>query len=360
MTDRYRESPDLWAELCYEKATGDDGYDYDRNAVRRAQVLWSLQYDRRPQDLPLLRWLARQEAVCRREAPFQGLTDQITLAGALVAEHRQVEDVWLQWEIKRANFDTWCGYDGEHLLAAGVRATLDFVRESGHPDRDEVLEYLAGRSDISEEGVTEWAERQRLTFPDDPADEDPLTLIERAQFAGDRPRARELLDQWAAGRTRDRDTLSTLRYELTELGAFAEAAAAQRDSLAFAESAWDRASAWHTLAELERQADHHDAAWAALSECRRALADVSGWTEVGLGRMYVEELLRLAVAADGDLAARAFTEADRQARDVPRLPLVVWQSAAEAAAKVGDQPRAEHYARLRDEERRRIDHELSD
>lgn len=118
---------------------------------------------------------------------------------------------------------------------------------------------------------------------------------------------------------------------------------------------WDSASAWQTLAALERQAGDHHAAWEALRECRRALDGVPGWPEVGLGRMYVEELFLLAGSAEGELAEAVFAEADRQARDVPGLPLVVLRSAAEAAGKVGDQTRAGHYRKLRDAERQRID-----
>lgn len=359
--DLMRRSPATWQELRYEPATGADGHDHDVNAARRAGVLWALQYDRRDEDLPLVRWLAGQEARCRREAPFQGLSEETELAGFLLAEHRQVHDVWLHWQIKRANFDTWLGYDVEHLVAAGVRATVDFVRDSGHTDRDDVLERLLdqeGRPCVSEEDLAGWSRDRRSRFPADPAAEDPLTWVDRAKLAGDTALAREWLDRWAAGRHRDKSTLGQLRYELAALGSFAEAAAAQRDSLPFAETAWDRASAWQSLAGLERQAGRPGAAWEALRECRRALDDVPGWTEVGLGRMYVEELFLVAGSAGGELARTVFAEADRQAGGVPRLPLVVWQAAAEAADRTGHQARADHYRTLRDTERKRIDTEL--
>ncbi|MFG2045723.1 hypothetical protein [Dactylosporangium sp. NPDC048998] len=359
--ERMRESSVAWRELRYERATGADGYACDGNAARRAQVLWALQYDHRPEDLPLVRWLAEQEAWCRREAPFQGLSEETELAGFLLTEHRQMLDVWLHWEIKRANFDTWCGYDLEHLFAAGVQATIAFVRDSGHAGRDDLLERLLdqqGRPWVSEDGLAEWAQCQRSRFPADPAAEDPLTWVARAKLAGDRELARQWLDSWAAGRQRDKDTLRQLRYQLADLGAFAEAAAAQRESLEFADNAWDSASACQTLAGLERQAGDHRAAWAALRECRRALDDVSDWPAVGLGRMYVEELFRLAGSADGQLADVVFAEADRQARAVPDLPLVVLQAAAEAADKVGAQTRAEHYQRLCDAEQQRINVEM--
>lgn len=348
---RMRESAEAWAELRYERATGADGYDCDRNATRRATVLWALQYDRRPEDLALVRWLAEQEAVCRRKAPFQGLTETTELAGFLLAEYRQPEDVWLQFTIKRANFDTWCGYDREYLFAAGTDKTMDLVRSSTHPFRDEVLEL----STVSEEDLPEWSESKRSLFPADPSDEDPLTWIDRAEMTGDLPLARRLLDEWAANRPRDRDTLSQLRYRLTDLAAFAEAAAAQRELVAFAESAWDRASAWQDLAELERRSGDHEAAWAALVECGRALDDVPDWTEVGLGRSYIDELFTLAAEAGPPVATEAFAVADRHAPDFPELPLVILQAAVAAATRVGDQARATHYDSLATAEQHRLD-----
>ncbi|MCM0675233.1 tyrosine-type recombinase/integrase [Micromonospora phytophila] len=359
--ERARSSSVVWRELRYERATGADGHDYDGNAGRRAKLLWALQYDRRAEDLPLVRWLAMQEARCRSEAPFQGLNQETELVGFLLAEYRQMEDVWLHWEIKRANFDTWCGYNLEHLFAAGVRATIDFVRDSGHADRDDVLELLMdqdGQPCVSEEDLAQWSQWKRARFPADPMAEDPLTWVERAKLAGDHELAREWLDRWAAGRQRDKDTLSQLRYQLADLGAFAEAAGAQRESLVFAHNAWDSALAWRSLAGLERQAGNHGAAWDALRECRRALNGVSGWPEVGLGRMYVEELFLLARSAGSELADAVFAEADRQARDVPRLALVVFQAAAEAADTVGNHTRAKHYQKLRDAEQSRIDVEM--
>ncbi|WP_043536412.1 hypothetical protein [Saccharomonospora cyanea] len=67
----------------------------------------------------------------------------------------------------------------------------------------------------------------------------------------------------------------------------------------------------------------------------------------------------MAGSVEGELAEAVFVEADRQARDVPGLPLLVLRAAAEAAGKVGDQAVAEHYQKLRDAERQRIDAALA-
>ncbi|GGN63610.1 hypothetical protein GCM10010112_22980 [Actinoplanes lobatus] len=260
--DRMRRFPDAWPELRHEAATDEDGDTYDRNAGKRAPVLWALQYDRRPGDLALVRWLAGQEA----EAAFQGLTEETKLAGFLLAEFRQTDDVWLQWKIKNGNYDTWCGYDVEFLFAAGIAETIDFVRASAHPERDATLKLLLGDDGqpiVSAEELAEWFDGRRSYFPADPADEDEITWLDRARLLDDPVLARHWLDRWADGRPRDRDTLTLLRHRLAEFGSYAEAAAAQRELLAFARGPVELAAGWRALADLERRAGNPEAARAA-------------------------------------------------------------------------------------------------
>jgi hypothetical protein len=130
---------DEWPDLAYVPGKDADGYDSDTNAGRRALVLWGAQYDWQPADLPLHRFLAAQEAVCRGAAPFQGTSDEHELAGYLLARHRLVEDVWRQWALKVANFDTSFAYDIEAVCAAGPAVTLAHVRSSSHEERDALL-----------------------------------------------------------------------------------------------------------------------------------------------------------------------------------------------------------------------------
>ncbi|MPZ84223.1 MAG: hypothetical protein GEV28_29010 [Actinophytocola sp.] len=366
---RMRESDEAWADLAYTKVTR-DGHVYDGNAVRRALVLWALQYDHGPADLPLLRWLVEQETRCRREAPYQGLGDEAELAGFLLASYREVADVWLHWALKRANFDTWCGYDEQYLVAAGVDVTLELVRAGDHPERDALLERLG---ELDEPDLEKWFEHKRSWFPADKADEDPLTWVDRAEKLGDLAGARSLLRLWATGRERDEATLSQLRGRYADLGAYAEAADVQRELVGHVSGASETASAQRSLAGYERRAGRHAAAWAALRACGAALADVAGWREAGLGRFYVEELFSLArdaagvadgVADDlggdtaGDVARAAFVEADRIAPEVPWLPLVVLDAATDAATAVGAEDRATHYRTRCDAERDRVAAEL--
>ncbi|HEX6360413.1 hypothetical protein [Actinophytocola sp.] len=169
----------VWSGLAYAKGTDPDGHDTDRNAGRRALVLWGMQYDWRADDLPLHRFLAEQEALCRGNAPFSGTSDEYEIAGYLLARHRLVADVWRQWDLKTANFDTSIAYDVEALVVAGVEDTLRYVRASAHPYREAVLARLA--EGVTDEDVTRYFARKARWFPSDPDSEDPKTWEQRAE-----------------------------------------------------------------------------------------------------------------------------------------------------------------------------------
>lgn len=172
-----------WPDLAYVLAKDPDGYDCDGNAGRRALVLWGMQYDWQAGDLPLHRFLAEQEALCRSTAPFSGTGAEYEIAGYLLARHRLVEDVWRQWDLKSANFDTYCAYDVEAVVAAGVAETLAYVRATEHPEQSDVLARLTHEDPVplTDESVARYFARKARWFPADPAEEDPDTWARRAE-----------------------------------------------------------------------------------------------------------------------------------------------------------------------------------
>lgn len=335
MLARMRASADAWPEAADE--------------IPRAQVLWALQYDHREDDLELVRWLHEREASGLNESSHGGLGEQGELVGFLLAGYRQVEDVWRHWAMKRANYDTWCGYDVEHLLAAGVEETLAYVRAADHPERTDLLERLA---DV-EVDLDGWFTRRQSWFPADPAQEQPLTWIDRAELIGDKAGALEQLRAWAGGRPRDKETLGHLAFRFAELGAYGDAADARRDLAAYAEGAWDIASAQKSVAKASREAGRFEDAWAALLACRDQFPQIERWGAFGLGRSYVEELFCLARDGSGDLARQAFAAAEEAAPEV-EFYLQMFEVAHDAALSIGRQDRAAHYQALADAKRRSI------
>ncbi|MCR6490184.1 hypothetical protein M8542_45980 [Amycolatopsis sp. OK19-0408] len=130
---RARRDSSTWPEFAF-----DAGPAGDRNASARYGLLLALQYDRRPGDLPLLRFVLRQQIDWYRELVANYFPTVFFLAGLLVAEHRRVEDVWLHWEAKELSFDAALGYRDQLLLTPGIAA----VREATASD-DRLSAHLA-------------------------------------------------------------------------------------------------------------------------------------------------------------------------------------------------------------------------
>ncbi|CAL9366246.1 hypothetical protein SUDANB32_00766 [Streptomyces sp. enrichment culture] len=104
-----------------------------------------------------------------------------------------------------------------------------------------------------------------------------------------------------APRALDGAPLSGLARDFEELGELPQALRAQRLYAALQETAWDRATARHTLARLEREAGRLPQAVNSLAAVREALAtpgdaSLRHWHRVNLGRFIAEEHYRLTLA----------------------------------------------------------------
>ena len=198
--ERARRDPATWTSLSFRGQDTGEGHVRDHNQAARFGVLSALQYDRRRQDLPLLRFLLSEETAFYRQGAW-GMGSDLTLAGFLVAEHRQVEDLWLHWTAKNISFDTALGYHLYHLLTGGVAAAIETVRASSHPDRDRILGKITAGCH-TDAVVDEWLDQQRALFPVDPADEDLQSWADHAARLGDREASRLFITEWAAGEPR--------------------------------------------------------------------------------------------------------------------------------------------------------------
>ncbi|MFC4116025.1 hypothetical protein [Nonomuraea zeae] len=83
----------------------------------------------------------------------RGFCRSIELAVLLVAEHRQVEDVWLLHEAVYASFDTWGILPHRLLYAAGIERTRRYVATSDHPRQGSVLDELSRITETTDERV---------------------------------------------------------------------------------------------------------------------------------------------------------------------------------------------------------------
>lgn len=346
--ERARRDPAAWSGLAFLAEHTEERGVTDRNEPARYRVLLALQYDRRPQDLPLLRFLLRQQTVFYQKVVPWGLASDLLRAGFMVAEHRQVEDLWLHWTAKSISFDTALGYHLYHLLTGGVAAAVEEVRASAHPDRDRILDDIASDRH-TEASVEEWLDEQRAQFPADPAEETLETWAHRAAGLGERETSRLFMTEWAAGEPRTASTLNTLQFHLAQLGYPAEAVAVQREAVAISDASWpgERAFSLLTLAQLQRQAGDTSGAWTTLEEIQDVMPPDKQGLRQGLWRHFVKECFLLApLTPDDSTARRRLAVSDEHLRGIPRLWMDgVLDAAVAAAEEVGD-PLALHRYRV--------------
>ncbi|MFD4946446.1 hypothetical protein ACFWNT_28890 [Streptomyces sp. NPDC058409] len=245
--------------------------------VRRATVLRAAQFDRRRDDLPLLRRLLTAEA-----DDASGLTEELRLAVVLVGVHGLAEDV---------------------SLLQGLRGRNSALRWGLHPWPDGAAE------------LAEWARGlDRARFGEDLEAQSPLLWTGLARRQGRTETARSTLIRLLDDTGPDADRLAGLRRELELLGDHPQAARAQALWVSLQERPSDRGTGRLHLALLRRCAGDLSGAWEAV---RQACADLDegqdDWRRRRVGHIVVEEQLRISVAAAGegrtDLAHESLTAA---------------------------------------------------
>ncbi|MCX4098573.1 hypothetical protein [Nocardia sp. alder85J] len=348
--DRARQDPETWKDLAFHAEHGAGDRMTDRHRAARFAVLWALQYDRRPQDLPLLRFLLTQQTTYYREAVRMGMAPDLTLAGFLLAEHRQAEDLWLHWDAKNISFDTALGYHLYHLLTAGIATATEEVRAGSHPDRDRILHDITATRH-TDAAVEEWLTEQRTRFPADPADEALDVWANHAARLGEREASRHFILEWAAGRPRTDSTLNTLQYHLDHLGYPAEAVAVQQENVAIPDPfPGAKIHKLFALAQLQRRTDDFPGAWHSVQEIRRVLSPKKHGMEEGKWRHFVKEcFLLVPIAPHPTTASQLLAVAEHELQGIPRLWMDgVLDAACAAAEHLGDRQALDRYGVLRE------------
>ncbi|SEL53309.1 hypothetical protein [Streptacidiphilus jiangxiensis] len=253
--------------------------DVAEDPTRRRITLRAAQFDRAEGDQELLRHLLRHEA-------RSSMTDELRLAAVLVGLRGDTGDLPLLLAVRETDFDTACGLGGMPEPGASADELQQWAR---------ALDESMFGTDPSDEPVSTWIDLARCQGMTDLA---RVTLIrELDSISMDQSRLRRP----EAPRTLDTAPLSGLARDFQELGDLPQALRAQRLYAALQDTAWDRASARHTLACLEREAGQLPQAVASLAAVRGALFNpgddsLRHWQQVNLGRFIAEEHYRLTLA----------------------------------------------------------------
>lgn len=328
-----------WERLRVSLAERDGGTT-DLHATDRMQLAWALQYDARPEDAELVRFAFAEEITWRRVAPSQGIGEVLEILGWLVARDCDIADVELLADAKLANFDTSCGFDLEHLFAAGVAATLSDARSDAVALGNLVI--VDGQPACTQDDVDRWLASRARSFVKDPDAEPETVWIDRALALGERDLARQLVHDWSSRA----ETLSQLIFYLHEVGDHVAEAAARAKSIELKTKPFDIAHELRCLADAERLAGRPDRALAALSRAADLHRAQASWRELGLGRGFVQSCFELAEASELEIAGAAFVLGDGLAAVTPRLPPVALEVAVRAADHLGRRDRSSHYRAL--------------
>jgi hypothetical protein len=344
---KLREDRGAWVGLEPQLGTSPAGDEIDLHERERMQLAWALQYGGEPGDGELARFALEQEIAWREAAPYQGIGETLEILAWLVAGERRVEDVWLMARAKRANFDTGCGFDAQHLVTGGVEATLAHVRAAApsEQERERALTALLGeaaaadaRCELEDAQVEAWLAQQGKGYPRAPGDEPAELWIDRAIAIGEKELALQLLKAWSESESCERDVsfLGGLAHRLAELGAHDQEATVRDERLLILASPAERAGERCRAAEAARRAQQWSRALDHLDHAALLHRPRAAWRELGLGRDFVREAFELAGQAGEagavDVAQRAFTLGAELAEQTPRLPPVAVEARAKAEA----------------------------
>lgn len=203
--ERLRADPATWGDLAYVEYRDEDDEQFDRNAAARGAVLLALQYDRRAEDAGLLRYILEQEVLYHEDSDLQGLMETLPLACYLVGLLGVVEDVGLLARAKAANFDTECGLSRELLFAAGVDATIAYVRASGGADATLAALVDEGVPLCEQAEVDGYWRAMASYWPASPEEEHPLTLASHAEELEETEVGVAALERWLVDAARIAD-----------------------------------------------------------------------------------------------------------------------------------------------------------
>lgn len=275
-----RSDESSWASLAFAP-TGEGSTWKDENFPARFRVAISLQYDLRPSDLELLKYLFEQETMSHIHSPFQGLTESLQLLGWLLAQERCVRNTHLFLRAKFANFD---------------EETVAFLRE--HAAEGSAEEEFLNNYKLSEDAIERWFKKQRKKFPSNPEQESHKTRVQRNLHLGDLEAARRALTDWERESNRNLNDLTTFLHWYRELGDRGRAIALCYEILEFEMPQSSRSSQKLTLIRLLREERQTERAWPLILELAK-VAEVEALQEddSDLPTLLLAEVWELALVA---------------------------------------------------------------
>lgn len=148
-----------------------ENYRFDKEAVNsrhfdRLKLNIAIYNDLKLTDYEIVKFLFTEEMEWRKHAK-DGEVDNLYFCAFLLTHFGAPEVIWLFFETKNIDFDSGIGFDGEYLLASGIKETYHYLKTDNNPLKAELLKYIGeteGSCIYSQEDIEDWKESTKSYF----------------------------------------------------------------------------------------------------------------------------------------------------------------------------------------------------
>ena len=96
----------------------------DKNELQRFKLSIAIYNDFRNEDERIIDYLIKEQIIAMKKANLF-ISETYHLLGYLYTMNRNPEKVKIFYELNTLNYDTFCGFDREHLFVNGIKETYD-------------------------------------------------------------------------------------------------------------------------------------------------------------------------------------------------------------------------------------------
>ena len=129
----------------------------DSNQDFRHEVAQALCLDFSIADRELVRFLLTQEIQAHQLGP--GYSDDLKFCAYPLFALGRLDDVELLWQAKSVSFDTFCGFDVQLLVGAGVEPTITYLHQNASDKALAAAEYIKACQKV---GDFDWLDEYRV------------------------------------------------------------------------------------------------------------------------------------------------------------------------------------------------------
>ncbi|MFK7932366.1 MAG: hypothetical protein AB8G22_02580, partial [Saprospiraceae bacterium] len=285
----------------------------------------------------------KAEIEMHKNATFQGLESSLRLCAYLLSQFKNPQHAQLFLAAKQANFDTHCGFDFEHLVAAGIEETYSVVQTWEAERAESFYEYMGqsvAECNVLNEDLAQWSANlndwfpTQLTFANIVEEIDFLIKIEERELLKSKIIAWEQIEtDWSE------INLQQLAYYKGLVNDTAAQIQAKEQLFLQKTTAWDKISALQDLSKLYLKVQQSSAAWQKLKAIQPFIKDIPAWKSVGLGRFAVEAAFDIVINladAHNQVAQEAFLWAATELSDFENWHLNLLKKAVQSCVLMED------------------------